>query len=319
VLTAWTDEVAIMAPHMSAIWDSTGGEVMHQLRAWWYGVDTRLRAPAPGPVVVVESTHEEIDQAPLDRLVLAQRLWGAGFVMPGGVDQIMHLVKPFGVNPAMSLLDLTAGLGGPSRHISQTFDVYITGLERVSETASRGNKASADAGLGRKVPIAVYDPEKPELKAHAFDCAYSQYLTVSVGNKEMLMRAVNRSLKPRGQFSFVDFVLRGDDSGEAALDALRRIERQPILPWRVEQYTECLSNAGFDCRISVDESDRFRSQVLQGWGHFLKAQPLRALPKHHLSVVLEEAELWMTRVQLIERGVLGVSRFYAVSTQSGVG
>jgi cyclopropane fatty-acyl-phospholipid synthase-like methyltransferase len=309
--------MAIMAQQAGAIWDSTGGELAHRLRAWWYGFDLRSRAPPPAPVVV-EAVAQHAEEGPLDRLVLAQRLWGAGFLVPGGSAQIMSLIKPFGVNPAMSLLDLTAGLGGPSRHVSQTFDVYITGLERVADTAQRGNKASADAGLGRKVPIAVYDPEKTEFRAHAFNGVYAQYLTVSLGDKEKLMLAVMRSLKPRGHFSFVDFVLREGDASDPRLESLRRVEREPLLPWRVQQYTECLSNAGFDCRISVDETELYKLQVLQGWGQFLKAQNLRALPKHHLAVVLEEAELWMMRLQAIERGILAVYRFYAVSTQSGV-
>ena len=306
-----------MARQAGGIWENTGGQLVRRLRAWWYGVDLPLHAPPPVPEVV-EIVPERVEEGPLDRLVLAQRLWGAGFLIPGGAAQIMNLIKPFGVNPAMSLLDLTAGLGGPSRHVSQTFDVYITGLERVADTAKRGNKASADAGLGRKVPITAYDPEKTELRAHAFDGVYAQYLTVSLGDKERLMRAVMRSLKPRGHFSFVDFVLRDGDAGDPRLEALRRVEREPLLPWRLQQYTDCLTQAGFDCRISVDETALFKAQVLQGWEQFLKTQNLRALPKHHLPVVLEEAELWLMRLQAIERGVLGVYRFYAVSTQSGV-
>ncbi|HVJ51933.1 MAG TPA: methyltransferase domain-containing protein [Aliidongia sp.] len=305
-----------LAPHLGALWRGTGGEVAHRLRAWWYGFDLRSQAPPPEPEP--EPAPDAVDTEPLDRLVLAQRLWGPGFLTPGGTDQIMHLIKLFNVNPAMSLLDLSAGLGGPSRHVSQTFDVYITGLERQPDVAKRGNKASVDAGLARKVPITAYDPETTELRAHAFDAVYAQHLTATVGNKDRLFGEVLRSLKPRGQFSFIDLVQLDGDASDPRLEALRRIERQPFLPWRVQQYVDCLTNIGFDCRISEDETTMYKAQVVRGWEQFLMAQDLKAMPKHHVQVVLEEAELWVGRLQAIQSGLLGVCRFYAVSTQRGV-
>ena len=300
-----------------ALWEATGGELALRLKAWWYGFDRRTHVPPPAPPPA--PAPELVEEGPLDRLVLAQRLWGGGFLIPGGADQVMSLVKPFGVNPAMSLLDLTAGLGGPSRHVSNTFDVYITGFERVAETAQRGNQASVDSGLGRKVPISAYDPEKLELRAHAFDGVYAQFLTGTISDKERLMRMVMRSLKPRGQFSFIDFVLQNGDAGDPRLETLRQRERDPLLLWTVPQYRECLSNAGFDCRITQDETASYKRQVVQGWAQFLRNQKITAMPRHHLRVVLEEAELWMGRLQALEEGTLSVCRFYAVSTQSRVG
>lgn len=300
----------------SLMWESSGGELMARLRAWWYGID--FRELAPPPVVeepVVEVAH---DEQPLDKLALFQQIWGSGFVMPGGAEQIMTLVKPFGVNPAMSLLDLTAGLGAPSRHVSATFDVYITALERSAEIARRGHAMSVDAGLGRKVPITAYDPESIELRPHAFDAVYAQFLTTGVVDKERLVREVMRSLKPRGQFSFFDFMLRDGEADNPKLDKLRQVERYPVLPWKVPQYIDCLTNAGFDCRIAEDHTAVYRGYVLEGWQHLMAMVELETLPKPHLLALLEEAELCAQRLGAIDSGVLNVYRFYAVSTYGAV-
>ena len=300
----------------SHVWESSGGELMARLSAWWYGID--FRELAPPPVVeepVVEVAH---DEQPLDKLALFQQIWGSGFVMPGGTEQIMTLVKPFGVNPAMSLLDLTAGLGGPSRHVSATFDVYITALERSAEIARRGHVMSVDAGLGRKVPITAYDPESIELRPHAFDAVYAQFLLTGVVDKERLMREVMRSLKPRGQFSFFDFMLRDGEADNPKLDKLRKVERYPVLPWKVSQYIDCLTNAGFDCRIAEEHTAVYRAYVLEGWQHVMAMVELTALPKPHLLALLEEAELCGQRLAAIDSGVLSVYRFYAVSTYGAI-
>ena len=44
------------------------------------------------------------------RIGVVEKIWGDGFTSPGGDDYIPELVKPLGLNPAMSVLDLAAGL-----------------------------------------------------------------------------------------------------------------------------------------------------------------------------------------------------------------
>jgi SAM-dependent methyltransferase len=295
------------------IWESSGGALFDRLRGWWYGVDFRVAPPTAMAAEELVAEHVG-DDAPVDPLELAQQIWGTGFLMPGGTEQIMSLVKLFGVNPAMSLLDLSAGLGGASRHVSATFDVYITAMERSPEIARRGHAMSVDAGLGRKVPVTAYDPETVDLKPHSFDGAYAQFLTTGVVDKERLLRQVMRGLKPRGQFSFVDFALREGESVDHRLDKLRKVERYPVLPWRVPQYVECLTRAGFDCRIAEDYTETYRARILEGWHHLMQVVKLEAMPKSHLRALLDEAELWGQRLAAIDSGALSVCRFYAVST-----
>ena len=294
------------------------GLLFSRLRVWWYGFDPRVipieAAPEPEPVEDVRDVAEE----PVDRLALAQKIWGSGFLVPGGADYVMTMVKLFGVNPAMSMLDLSAGLGGPSRHVSQFFDVYITAMERAPEIAKRGHSMSVDAGLGRKVPITAYDPETVELKPHAFDCAYAEYLTASVAAKDRFFREVMRSLKARGQFSFVDFVLAEGELEDPRLDALRRLERFTPMPWRVKQYTDCLNAAGFDVRIAENHTEHYIRHVALGWAQFVQAYDVKLMTRATQRAVAEEADLWMTRIAAIQSGVLQVYRFYAVSTYGSV-
>jgi SAM-dependent methyltransferase len=297
----------------SFLWERTGGALAARLRVWWYGFDPRATAieavPEEEPVV-----SEVGEEPPVDRLAIAQRIWGSGYLSPGGPAYIDLLIKPFGVNPAMSLLDLSAGLGGPSRHVSQRFDVYITGLERSPDVAKRGNTMSVDAGLGRKVPVTANDPETMELRSHAYDCVYGQYFTWNVADKERLVREVMRSLKARGQFSFVDFVLADGDLEDKRLDRLRTVERYAPLPWRVSQYTDCLNNAGFDVRISEDHSVQFKENVTAAWAQFMVDYEITRMNKQTVLAVLDEGDLWMARLAAIESGVLQVYRFYAIST-----
>jgi SAM-dependent methyltransferase len=298
-----------------------GGSLADRVRDWWYGAENTQRPARVSPVAEPDGEAGDEDRrgraargdAPADRLEILQGLWGPGYILPGGPDDVRNMVKPFGVNSAMSLLDLAAGLGGPSRFISKTFDVYITAFERDPEMAARGNAMSVAAGLARKVPIAAYDPETVELRAGAFDAAYAEHLTFAIKDKPRLFRAMKKALKPRGQITFTDFVSLGQPGVEPALDNLRRCERYPLYPWTVKQYTGLLNEIGFDCRITEDQSAAFKTQVIEAWDRALKTYDLRGLSRPQLLGVVSEAELWVYRIAALEAGDLGICRFYAVA------
>src|SRR5215469_13451931 len=93
-----------------------------RLRAWLGFGDARpVAAPRPERAIAADVPEAAPETATLTRLTIAQWLWGDGFVMPGDADFVLELVKPFGLTPAMSMLDLSAGLGGPARAIAQAF------------------------------------------------------------------------------------------------------------------------------------------------------------------------------------------------------
>ena len=48
---------------------------------------------------------------------------------PGGREHILTMVETFGLDPAMTVLDLGAGLGGATRTMCSKFGVWVTGFE----------------------------------------------------------------------------------------------------------------------------------------------------------------------------------------------
>src|SRR3546814_6096004 len=69
------------------------------------------------------------------RLEVMQQIWGKGMSGPGDEEYILRLVKPLALNPAHTVIDVGAGLGGATRLIAEKFDIWITGLESDREVA----------------------------------------------------------------------------------------------------------------------------------------------------------------------------------------
>jgi len=257
----------------------------------------------------------EIVVAPLDRTTVAQWLWGAGFVMPGDEQYVIELVKPFGLTPAMSMLDLSAGLGGPARAIAKAYGTYVTGLERSPERARRGMEMSVAANLAKRATIAQYNPESVELRAGGFDCIIGRGATYNVVEKERLLRVVFQGLKPRGQFLLNEFTVDPARSDRPERAAWMARESFPPALWTIAQYNDCLTSLGFDIRVVEDVTLDYRDMIVSGWASMLQEFDLKAMARSHLRTVVDEAELWTLRGAALRCGALRVYRLHALANK----
>jgi SAM-dependent methyltransferase len=250
---------------------------------------------------------------PIDRFDVRQWLWGPGFVVPGDADHVLGLVKPFGLDPAMSVVDVAARMGGPARAIAESFGIYVTGLERDADLARRGMAMSVASGMAKRAAISVIDPETFELRLGLYDCAFGRQATYAVNDKERFLRVLMQGLKQRGQLLLTELVIDRDAGGDEELgDWMAQRTIRPSL-WTLDQYTDCLNSLGFEIRVAEDMTGLYRSEILRGWQGLLKRVNLRRLPRAHLRVVVDEAERWMRTVQALETGALKVYRIYALA------
>ncbi len=288
--------------------------LLARLRAWLSEAPAK---PMPAPSVprqarIRKEAAQEPASIPLSRMTVAQWLWGDGFIMPGDADFVLELVKPFGLTPAMSMLDLSAGLGGPARAIAQAFGTYVTGLERSEERAKRGMEMSVAADLAKRAAIAHYDPETVELRKNGFDCILGRGALHTVVDKERLLRVLHVGLKQKGQLLLNEFTSDPSAGERPEMAAWVARESYPPRLWTVSQYTDCLSGLGFDIRVIEDVSNLYRSMIVAGWARMLQEVDLRAMSRKHRITVLDEAELWMHRIAALESGALRVFKIYAL-------
>ena len=186
--------------------------------AWWEGRDLQAELekqrvseevakvvddqPAPKPV---EKKPEIL--WPSQRLRLAQEIWGAGYTSPAGDDYILDLIKPFGINPKQSLLEVGAGLGGASRAIANKFDLWVTAFEAEPLLVKKGIEQATKVGLEKRAALSVFDPEQPDLKNKRYDCILARECFFTVKNKTDALKTLLESIKSRGQVLITDFML----------------------------------------------------------------------------------------------------------------
>lgn len=307
---------------------SAPAPLLARLKAWWagYEIETSDPAAAPAPRAPAQSSAPVAAPAPSSppsaiqawtaawsgaRIRAAERVWGAGFISPGGADVILDLVKPLVIMPQHSVLDLHAGVAGPARAIAETFGVWVTGFEASRDLVARAAEENKIAGMVKRAPVTEFDPEAPLLKKKGFDRVFSKELLFQVARKAELLAAVAAATKSDGQLVLTDYVL-GDGADDGFVDAWSKHEPIPPCPVGAKKMQELLKQSGFDVRTAEDMTDRHAALVVAQWDAVLKSLRPRELEPEVAVALIREAEIWAARAAAFASGRLRCYRFFAL-------
>ena len=314
---------------MSAIAAETGrSRIPFRIRfsAWWEGYDPedlypgdpeRLefdtgRKPAAAASKERSGPKTKVPLWTADRIQVVERLWGAGMHTPGGEDHVQSLVKPFSLNPTMTVLDLGAGLGGCARAMAKAYGSWVTGLEQWKILAEAGMERSRLAGLDKKAPVDFYDPATLALKPNGYNCVFAKEAFFTLPDKIRLFEAVAQALRPGGQLCFTDYVTPETAGATPPVETWR--SHEPLEPHLCssQDTLELLQQNRLDVRICEDITDMHQALVLQGWRDLTQALKPGSVAPETVPHLVNEAELWARRGAVLRSGDLRVYRFYAI-------
>ncbi len=294
-----------------------------RLTAWWEGYDLLDAPAAPAPVAEPETNQVVRYETPrqrweTSRLTLVQQVWGDGFTTPGGRQHTLNLITSFGLDPAMSVLDLGTGLGGAARIMCEKFGVWVTGFEADADLAEAGMALSIKHGMGEKVPVHAFDPATFEHKQGSVDCVFSKEFLFTVANKQKFLKEVENLLKPKGQLMFTDFMLAKAHLRSPILENWIENEPQTPRPWAMEDYEAGLAGAKLDIRVAEDITKTFRAMVIKGWADYTESAKTGSVGMDSAPALVDEVELWTRRIQAIDSGDLKVCRVHAFKKDTGL-
>ncbi|MBP7337637.1 methyltransferase domain-containing protein [Niveispirillum sp.] len=293
--------------------------------AWWEGIDVQRRnrdaeedaavhgGDAAAPGTPGANKHLNRKGKPLwtaTRIEVVEKIWGPGFSSPGGDEFIPTIVKPLGLNPAMSVLDIGAGLGGATRAMAKQYGTWVTGVEGNPVLAEAGMFRSQKSGLARQSPILSADLENFTWNKRV-DAIFSKEIFYTIRNKDKLIDSIEAALKPRGQLLFTDYVIDPGHARGRDFDGWMHAEPVEPTPWTVEQYAAALAQRNLDTRITEDNTDTHRSLILNAIQELVKHLETVSMDHDTKLAVVEEVEMWARRVAALSSG-LRYYRFYAL-------
>lgn len=251
---------------------------------------------------------------PAKRLNVVEKVWGEGFITPGGAEQVKKVLPLLEVDSKKSVLVLGPALGGVHETIVDQAGAWITGLEGDQELAKLGHESILrNPDLKRQAPIKLADLEHLELKPKSFDYVLSFEGTLGVADKQALFSAVAESLRVHGELMFSTLALPDTSGPGPAVQAW--LDSEPATakphPWPTQALAALLDSLNMEVRPIEDITQDYRRWVMQGFMRFLSSLSKAELVEVSQELV-SEVEYWTQRINAIDAGELKVVRLHAI-------
>lgn len=247
---------------------------------------------------------------PAARIRLAARLWGEGFIGPGGEAEVLRLAAPLGLSEASSLLLLGCGAGGPARCVAGYFGAWVSGFETDIGLAAAAADLCGNAGLGRRAQVTAWRGKASEI--HLRSCHHALALEAMRGwAPEIVFGALALALRQGAQVTLVE-VAAGADPGDPEIVAWSRLEGRITAVPSEALITNVLSRLGFEVRVVEDVSARHIDQATHVWSSTGRALARPKLPVCEIAVLDREAALWELRLRLMRSGRIRLVRWHAI-------
>ncbi len=246
----------------------------------------------------------------LERAKSAQLLWGDDQTGPGDAQFMVDAVRPFGLGPANSVLDLSAGLGGAGRAIATTFDTWVTGLESSPVLARMAMDRAKALGMAKKAPVAHYDPERFN-QAGSFDLILGDRVLHRVRDKAAFLDQACDCVKPKGGLLLFDYVIEGTPTSWDAWNSWRDAEPHEVYPWTGSRMADELVQRNMDLRVAQDITQAHRNQILARIRRLGDVLQSTILEGPMIAAMMRELSLWWARLRVLGAG-LRLYRFSAL-------
>ncbi|GLR82160.1 class I SAM-dependent methyltransferase [Azospirillum oryzae] len=233
----------------------------------------------------------------------AQLLWGQDMTGPEEAAWMVDSVRSFGLNPAKSVLDLSAGLGGTARALVESCDTWVTGLEPSPLLAKLAMDRSKALGLSKKAPIAHYDPEHFN-QAGSFDLVMADRIVHRLRDKELFLDRVGDCVKPKGGIALFDYVIDGTPGSWDAWNGWREEEPMEVYPWTATRMADELTQRNLDLRISEDLTQLHRRHIIDRVRRLADTLANAVPPPAPVLAALKrELALWWARLRVLGSGL----------------
>jgi hypothetical protein len=276
------------------------------------GVPLPHEIQAPNSAVVAPGAIDDWSTARVD---VAQLVWGPGFCGPGGPEQVVALSKLLTLSPEMSMLDLSAGLGGPARALAEHFGVWVTGYEQSQTLVDAGNELSTKAGMSRKAPLNLLDLNEEKPFGRRYDRAMGNSFLSQLADKAPVVAKVAEAIKSDGLLLLVDYTLAdGVTVDDPAVRGWLAKEPKPLHLEPRQTMLALFDPAVWNIRVDDDLTDQYVGLVTEAWrgAEAIVAQIMATPDQAALApIVLKEAELWVRRLEMFRSGKLQMRRILA--------
>ena len=159
-----------------------------------------------------DSFSEEINKnySQVGALIL-QRLYGEGFLSPGGKDATERLARLAAPTEDTRVLDVGCGVGGAAVWLATEVGCSVTGLDLVASNIETAKARAVSHGVEHLARFEQGDASAMPFETDAFSMIWGQDAWCHVPDRDALFNECARVLEPGGVIAFSDWLLIGEE------------------------------------------------------------------------------------------------------------
>ncbi|WP_157932937.1 class I SAM-dependent methyltransferase [Roseovarius salinarum] len=181
-----------------------------------------------------------------------QMRWGAGFMSPGGADELVHMLRGVQVRGAR-LLDFGCGIGGYDALLAEVHDAaHVTGVDIDGASLAQAEERRVRRGLQDRLRFRQVTPGPLAFEDGSFDIVFSKDSIVDLPEKAPVFAEFHRLLAPGGHVVVGDW-FRGAAPFTPEMRAWATDGNETYEMDTLDSAAAALRAAGF---VSVETEDR---------------------------------------------------------------
>ena len=161
----------------------------------------------------------------------------------GGREATVEIAEAMDLAPAMHLLDVGCGIGGPARFLAEHYRAHVTGIDLTPEFVSAAESLTKRLNLDKLVQFRCGSALQLPFDDGSFDGAYLFHVGMNISDKARLFSEVRRVVKAGGVFGLYEVMRTGD--GELAYPVPWAMEPETSFLAMPERYRLLLQGVGF--------------------------------------------------------------------------
>ena len=194
-------------------------------------------------------------------ILFLERLWGEGYLSPGGPEEVARVLDGIDV-AGRTILDIGCGAGGIAIDLVRRHAAgRVIGLDVERGVCEVARRRVRDAGLENSIEVRHVAPGALPLPDENVDIVFSKDSIVHIADKRFLAREAFRVLRPGGWFAASDWLISHDGEPSPEMRAYLESEDLDFALASPAQYRAALEAAGFEEVALVDRNRWYREQA----------------------------------------------------------
>jgi ubiquinone/menaquinone biosynthesis C-methylase UbiE len=237
-----------------------------------------------------------------DVIAILERIWGKGWLSPGGPDEVARLLAGLDLR-GKSVLDIGCGAGGIEIELIKTHGAgYVTGIDVEDSVLATARRYANEAGIFEKCGFVKVAPGPLPFPPQTFDVVFSKDSIVHIPDKHTLMREVFRILKPGGWFVASDWLIGHDNEPSDLMKAYIASEGLNFGMASPARYREALEKAGMTDIVLNSRNAWYRMRAREELDSLKGALYADCVAALGGSFVDHNIDIWRNMIPVLDAG-----------------